>query len=96
MSEDNSVLSRQKDFVKDFVSKFRVGPLNYRYQFALVTYSYKPTIHFYLDTYENDVDLQNAIDAVEHQTRGPTLTGEALRVVRENILIASRNSGETI
>jgi len=94
MSEGQDGVTKQKAFVKEFVSKFRVGPLNYRYQFALVTYALETDIHFNLVTYQNDTELIQAIDEVKHvATGGPTLTGEALKVVREQILPDARNSG---
>ena len=75
------------------MSKFRVGPLNYRYQFALITFSYEAVVHFYLDTYQNDSELLEAIEQVKHDEGGPTLTGKALRVAREQILSQTRPDG---
>ena len=75
------------------MSKFRVGPLNYRYQFALITFSYEAIVHFYLDMYQNDNELLEATDQVKHDEGGPTLTGKALRVTREHILSQARPDG---
>lgn len=93
ISSGNDTFSKQKSFVKDFVSKFRVGPLNFRYQFALLTYSYDPLVHFRFDTYLNDSELIDAIENISHIDIGPTLTDEALRMVREDILPGSRPDG---
>ena len=97
MSEGQDIVDKQKAFVKEFVSKFRVGPLNYRYQFALVTYALETVIHFKLDTYQNDSELLEAIGKVKHtEAAGPTFTGKALKVVRQHILPDARNEGITV
>ena len=43
--------------------------------------------------YQNDNELLEAIDQVKHDEGGPTLTGKALRVTREQILSQARPDG---
>lgn len=93
ISARNNSLLRQKNFVKEFVSKFRVDTLNKRYQFAVLTYSYKVVVHINLNTYENNTALAAAIDVIEHDDEGPTFTDEALQAVKEDVLSSSRNGG---
>lgn len=93
ISSGNDSFSKQKSLVKEFVSKFRVGPLNYRYQFALLTFSYDPVVHFQFDTYQNNSELIDAIEKISHIDIGPTLTDKALRMVREDVLPSSRPGG---
>lgn len=95
-SEGNDSFSMQITFVKDFVNQFRIGPKNYRYKFALVTYSYDVIVHFEFDTYQSNDKLLEALDNVHHDNSGATLTGKALSVTREQILIHARNNGTCI
>ena len=85
MSECNITFDEQKQYVKNFISKYRVGALNYRYQFSLVTYSFQPTVHFYFNTYDNDNDILAAIDHLSVDCGGASLTGRALKKVREDV-----------
>ncbi|XP_053374307.1 collagen alpha-5(VI) chain-like [Mercenaria mercenaria] len=70
------------------MSKYRTGPPNNRYQFSLVTYSLQATVHFYLNTYNNDTDLQNAVDLVDDNCGGPSFTGNALSKVRQDVFLS--------
>lgn len=93
MSLGSSLLRQHKNFVKNFASKFRVGPLNYRYQFSLVTYAYDVIVHFHLDTYQNDTDLATAVEMVSNSEDGPSLTDKAIEVVVDEILPRARTDG---
>ncbi|XP_060557888.1 collagen alpha-6(VI) chain-like [Ruditapes philippinarum] len=88
LSEGYGTFVKQKQYVKNFISKYQIGPPNYRYQFSLVTYSLLATVHFYFNTYENITDLQNAIDLISVDCEGPSLTGNALKIVRTDIFRA--------
>lgn len=86
MSVANAGLESQKTYVKNFISKFKEGPLNYRFQFSAVTYSLNATVHFHLNNYTDYTQLQSVVDKIDHINYGPSMTGEALRVVREDVL----------
>jgi collagen type VI alpha len=86
MSEYNITFDKHKQYVQNFVSKYQVGPPSYRYQFSLVTFSRQATVHFYLNTFNNNSEIQNAIDHLTVDCGGPSLTGTALKKVREDVL----------
>ncbi|XP_045169650.2 collagen alpha-5(VI) chain-like [Mercenaria mercenaria] len=88
LSGGNGTMGKQKEYVKNFMSKYRTGPPNNRYQFSLVTYSLQATVHFYLNTYNNDTDLQNAVDLVDDNCGGPSFTGSALSKVRQDVFMS--------
>jgi len=92
MSMNNETLATQKNYVKNFTSKFQDGQLNSSsVQFALVTYSFDAVVHLNF-TYQNDADLQNATDNVTSNVNAATLTGQALQLVRKQVLPLGRSS----
>lgn len=92
----NETFEEQKQFIKNFVSKFPVGPLDYRYQFSLVTFSLEPVVHFYLNTHQDKITLLDAIDAITLESSGPTLTGNALEKVKDDVLDPSKGARSSV
>lgn len=94
-SRSDTDFMKVKEYMKSFISNFPVGPLDNRYQFSVVTYSETPRIQFLLNKYENKTDIFNAIDDIEHDNDGVTMTGEALKKVREQVLFLSNGRRPT-
>ena len=75
----------QKQFIKNFVSKFPIGPLDYRYQFSLVTFSLESVIHFHLNSHLDISTLLDAIDVITVESDGPSFVGKALETVKNDV-----------
>ncbi|XP_060557921.1 collagen alpha-6(VI) chain-like isoform X1 [Ruditapes philippinarum] len=94
LSEGDDGFEKQKQYVKRFISKYQyqIGPPNYRYQFSLITYSLHATVHFYFNTFNNETDLQNAMDLLKVNCSGPSLAGNALKIVRGDVFQTSNGA----
>ena len=68
-----------KEFIKDVVQIFDVGPSNT--EVALIQYSSYADLHFKLDDYSIVTDLLDAIDNVTY-SGGATLTSDAILMMR--------------
>jgi uncharacterized protein YegL len=91
-SEGSGTFVKQKQFIKNFVSKFPIGPLDYRYQFSLVTFSLEPVVQFYLDTHQDNITLLDAIDAITVESGGPSFTGKALEKVNNEVFDTAKGA----
>ncbi|XP_053374160.1 uncharacterized protein LOC123531094 [Mercenaria mercenaria] len=95
-SEGNETFEEQKEFMKNFISKFPVGPLDYRYQFSAVTFSSEPIVHFYLNDYQDNDTLLAAVDAIEMKNEGPSFTGKALQKVKDDVFSTSKGARSSV
>ncbi|XP_064630158.1 collagen alpha-4(VI) chain-like isoform X2 [Lineus longissimus] len=84
MDESASIYPRQfkqqKDFVKQIVEGFEIGPEDT--QIGLLTFGWGAKVRFNMNSYKRKSHVLQAIDYVR-QRGGDTDTAEALRVVRE-------------
>ena len=86
ISEGSGTFDRQKQYIKNFISKYQIGSPNHRYQFSVVTYALQATVHFYFNAYNTNLDLENAVDMMTVVCDGPSFTGNALKKVRQDVL----------
>ena len=85
ISEGHGAFDKQKQYMKNFISKYQIGPPNNRYQFSVVTYSLQATVYFYFNMYNTNKDLENALDMMTVDCDGPSFTGNALKKVRQDV-----------
>lgn len=76
-------VEKQKNFVKDFVSKFPIGRASF--QISLVTSSLEANVHFYLNNLTSEASIKEAVDEIVNE-EGPTYTGKGLQKIRESVL----------
>lgn len=86
----------RKSYVKNFISHFPIGPLDYRFQFSVLSYSSEPDVHIYLNEYKNMTDLLAAVDGITPNYSGVTYTGEMLKTVREEILNSTKGARNSV
>ncbi|KAJ8308221.1 hypothetical protein KUTeg_013095, partial [Tegillarca granosa] len=85
-SEGSSNFQKQIDFIKNFTDHFTIGPD--KVQIGLVTFSTAPTNQFWLNSYSNKPDLQQALSSIKYSP-GVTYTDLALRFVTNNSFTSS-------
>ncbi|XP_053386521.1 collagen alpha-4(VI) chain-like [Mercenaria mercenaria] len=88
-SQDGVDFENQKQYVKDFISDFPIGPNDF--QIALVTASLNAKVYFYLDSYSDDTKMMSAIDSIVFDN-GPSFTGKGLLAIREQVFTAAKGA----
>lgn len=78
-SEGSTNFQKQIDFIKNFTDQFTIGPD--KVQVGLVTFSTAPTNQFWLNSYSNNQDLQQALESIPYSP-GNTYTNLALNFVK--------------
>ncbi|XP_045208537.2 collagen alpha-1(XII) chain-like [Mercenaria mercenaria] len=80
------------DFVRSIVQQIEVGPT--KAQIGLLSYSTHPQVGWYLNRFDNKVDVMSAVNKV-HYLGGVTHTNEALETVRTQLLTPQHGDRST-
>lgn len=87
ISQGDEGFRRQKDYVIDFIARSPVGSSYTR--IAIVTYSFTPTVHFWLNSTYDSTTLQKGVANLTSQ-KGASNLHLALKEVREKLFSAGR------
>ena len=82
-SEGQAFVDKQKDYIKEYLRNLPIGRSDF--QISVVTFSYLPRVHFYLNTYISNMSISAAVSTIKHEN-GPTYLGNALQFLRDEIL----------
>ncbi|XP_069109845.1 cartilage matrix protein-like [Argopecten irradians] len=89
-SESSANFNKQVDFMRNFTSRFTIGPNNT--QFASITFSTRVRGDFDLNENQNQQELQSAINKI-HYINGETATHLALNYAKSHSIAGTVLSG---
>lgn len=82
-SEGQEFVDKQKGYIKGYLSTIPISKSDF--QISVITFSYLPKVHFYLNTFISNTSISAAVSTIQHEN-GPTYLGKALQLVRDEIL----------
>ena len=88
-SQTNDTVDIQKQLVQEIIRE--VIDDKQTFQFSLVSVGYDTSIHFFLNTHNETESLIASIDTLTHES-GPTYTGKALEIVKNEVLKSSNGA----